>query len=91
MLDGRAEVVTYARDPSAFFVLILVPRRRGYKSRGIVGVSTLPEAIEAALDTYMALGTPSDPKPPRRGTEKGIKVFRAGSGVFKHLNEYFSE
>ena len=59
MLDGRAEVVSYVRDTSVFYLRVRVPQKQGYRSRRIDGVSTLPEAIAKALDTYMDLGTPS--------------------------------
>ena len=55
VLDGRAEVVSYVRDTSVFYLRVRVPQKQGYRSRRIDGVSTLPEAIEKALDTYMIL------------------------------------
>ena len=74
VLDGRAEVVSYVRDTSVFYLRVRVPQKQGYRSRRIDGVSTLPEAIAKALDTYMDLGTPSHPKPPRRGTKERTKI-----------------
>ena len=85
VLDGRAEVVSYARDSSAFYVRVRIPEKRGYRSRRIDGVISLPDALDKALDAYMSLGAPSDPKPPRRGTKEGAKVFRTSSGVFEHI------
>ena len=53
-------------------------------------MSTLPEAIEKALDTYMDLGTPSHPKPPRRGTKEGTKV-SSRSALLNHLAAHLVE
>ena len=57
MLDGRAEVVAYTRDSSKFFLRVRVPEKAGYKSRRIDGVETLDAAVDAALDTYVQLGS----------------------------------
>ena len=91
VLDGRAEVVSYARDSSAFYVRVRIPEKRGYRSRRIDGATCLPDALDKALDAYMSLGAPSDPKPPRRGTKEGAKVFRTSSGVFEHIECYLKE
>ena len=91
VLDGRAEVVSYARDSSAFYVRVRIPEKRGYRSRRIDGVTSLPDALDKALDAYMSLGAPSDPKPPRRGMKEGAKVFRTSSGVFEHIECYLKE
>ena len=53
-------------------------------------MSTLPEAITKALDTYMDLGTPSNPKPPRRGTKEGTKV-ASRSALLQHLEAHLLE
>ena len=90
MLDGRAEVVSYVRDTSVFYLRVRVPQKQGYRSRRIDGVSTLPEAITKALDTYMDLGTPSNPKPPRRGTKEGTKV-PSRSALLQHLEAHLLE
>jgi integrase len=90
VLDGRAEVVSYVRDTSVFYLRVRVPQKQGYRSRRIDGVSTLPEAIEKALDTYMDLGTPSHPKPPRRGTKEGTKV-SSRSALLNHLAAHLVE
>lgn len=51
VLDGRAEVVSYVRDVSVFYLRVRVPQKQGYRSMRIDGVNTLPEAIAKALDT----------------------------------------
>ena len=90
VLDGRAEVVSYARDTSVFYLRVRLTDKPGYRSRRIDGVSTLPEAVERALDTYMELGAPSSPKPPRRGTKHGTKVAKRAA-LLQHLAEYLAE
>ena len=90
VLDGRAEVVSYVRDTSVFYLRVRVPQKQGYRSRRIDGVSTLPEAIDKALDTYMELGTPSNPKPPRRGTKEGTKI-ASRSALLLHLSAHLAE
>ncbi len=90
VLDGRAEVVSYVRDTCVFYLRVRVPQKQGYRSRRIDGVSTLPEAIAKALDTYMDLGTPSSPKPPRRGTKEGTKV-ASRSALLQHLQAHLLE
>ena len=54
-MDGRAEVVSYCRYKSVFYLCVRVPQKHGYRSRRIDGVTTLPEAIEKAFDTYLEL------------------------------------
>ena len=83
-------MVSYVRDASAFYLRVRVPQKQGYRSRRIDGVSTLPEAIEKALDTYMDLGTPANPKPPRRGTKEGAKL-ASRSALLQHLALYLVE
>ena len=91
VLDGRAKVVSYARNPAAFFIRVLVPGKRSYRTRRIDGVSTPQEAIEAALDAFMEMGAVADAKPPRRGTKPGTKITRSGSSISKHLADHYLE
>ncbi len=48
VLEGRAEVVSYTRDASAFFLRVRIKEKAGYKSRRIDGVESLDAAIDAA-------------------------------------------
>ena len=74
VLEGRAEVVSYTRDAAAFYLRVRVPEKGGYKSRRIDGADTAQKAVEAALDTYLMLGSPAEPAKPRRGTKEGTKI-----------------
>ena len=91
VLDGRAEVVSYLRDPSVFFVRVLVPGKRSYRTRRIDGARTLDEAVGAAQDAFMEMGALAAANPPRRGTRPGTRVARSGSSISKHLSEHFVE
>ena len=82
VLDGRAEVVAYMRDSSKFFLRVRVPEKTGYKSRRIDGVETLDAAVDAALDTYVQLGSADQPSKPRRGAKQGTKIVSSRRGVF---------
>ena len=88
VLEGRAEVVSYERDSSAFYLRVRVPEKKGYKSRRIDGVETQHDAVAAALDTYLLLGAPTEPAKPRRGTKEGTKVVSTKQGIFKWIDNY---
>ena len=88
VLEGRAEVVAYTRDSSKYFLRVRVPDKAGYKSRRIDGVDTLEAAVEAALDTYMLLGSAEQPSKPRRGTKEGTKIVSNKRGVFAWLDQF---
>ena len=87
VLDGRAVVVAYTRDSSKYFLRVSVPDKAGYKSRWIVGVDTLDAAVNAALDTYVQLGSEDQPSKPRRGTKQGTKIVGSVRGVFTWLEQ----
>ena len=91
VLEGRAEVVSYTRDASKFFLRIRVPDKAGYKSRRIEDADTLDAAIDAALDTYLKLGSADQPAKPRRGTKEGTKIFNARRGVFDWLDKFLDD
>ena len=88
VLEGRAEVVSYARDTSKFFLRVRVPDKAGYKSRRIDGAETLDAAVEAALDAYVQLGSADQSAQPRRGTKEGAKVVSTKRGLFVWLDRF---
>jgi integrase len=88
VLEGRAEVVAYTRDSSKYFLRVRVPDKAGYKSRRIDGVDTLEAAVDAALDTYVLLGSSEQPSKPRRGTKEGTKIVSNKRGVFAWLDQF---
>lgn len=91
VLGGRAEVVAYTRDSSKFFLRVRVPEKAGYKSRRIDGVETLDAAVDAALDTYVQLGSADQPSKPRRGTKQGTKIVSSRRGVFTWLDQFLDD
>ncbi len=52
VLDGRAEVFAYARNPRKWFYREYNPQTQRYRSRLIPGVTTLEDAVGQALDMY---------------------------------------
>ena len=88
VLEGRAEVVSYTRDATAFFLRVRIKEKGGYKSRRIDGVESLDAAIDAALDVYVKLGTAEQPTTPRRGTKEGTKIVSTKRGVFSWLDQF---
>ena len=72
VLDGLADVVSYERDPSAFYLRVYVPGERRYRQTRLPGAHTLQEARQRAAGAYrqmVAVGPP----PPKRGTKPGTK------------------
>ena len=88
VLEGRAEVVSYTRDATAFFLRVRIKEKAGYKSRRIDGVESLDAAIDAALDAYVKLGSAEQPSTPRRGTKEGTKIVSTKRGVFSWLDQF---
>ena len=55
VLDGRAEVLSYKRDPGTFYLRTYDRTKDGYTSLKIEGVSDLETACRSALDIYLDL------------------------------------
>jgi integrase len=55
VLDGRAELISYARDPRCFYLRIYIPEKKGYVSQKIEGVQKIGEALDCVLDSYLEL------------------------------------
>lgn len=86
VLEGRAEVVAYARNPSAFFLRLYVPEKRSYKTRLIEGATSLEAACAASLDVYIAIGAGAAPQ--KRGTKTGTKLRPANQDLMVWLDRY---
>ena len=89
VLEGRACVISYTRDVSSFYLRVRVPSKGGYKSRRIDGAETLQQAVAAALDTYLQLGSEDAPKPRRgqaHGTEKRTQNQKIEVWVRNYIN-----
>ena len=61
MLDGRAEVIAYSKNPSVFYLRVYRKEKKGYDSERIEGVSDLETACLNCLDTYMRIGVTAKP------------------------------
>lgn len=55
VLEGRAEVITYARDTSVYYLRQFIKEKKGYRTRKIDGVSNLNDAKDKALEIYIEL------------------------------------
>ena len=53
VLDGRAEVITYSRDTSAYYLRQYIKEKRGYKTTRIYDVETEDDACGKALDIFI--------------------------------------
>ena len=74
VLDGRAEVITYTRDTSAFYLRQYIKEKRGYKTTRIYDVATEEEACDKSLDIFISThSTDAKASQPRRGTKAGTK------------------
>ena len=71
VLDGRAEVVSYTRDPEAFLLRVWRKETRSYWTRRIDGVCDVESACLKALDVFLEYGGASAPsrKTPKRNTD----------------------
>ena len=54
VLSGRAEVISYERDPTTFYYRELVPGTKNYRSKKLKA-STIESAQLEAVDAYSAL------------------------------------
>ena len=74
VLDGRAEVITYTRDTSAFYLRQYIKEKRGYKTTRIYDVETEEDACNKSLDIFITThSTDAKASQPRRGTKEGTK------------------
>jgi len=55
VLDGRAQVFNYKRDPHSWYYREVIPGKHTYRTKKITGASTEGDAVEAALDVFTAL------------------------------------
>lgn len=89
VLDGRAAVVSYERQPTVWYYRETAAPGE-YKSRKIEGVTTADEAVSKALDIYTEIRTTE-----KLGTAAGIKVNRTSRvkrasitiSISEHLRE----
>ena len=74
VLGGRAEVLSYQRDPSTWFYRQYQPSTRSYRSERIAGATCLQEAIDAAPDYYQPADTKRPDREARRTGSEAIRT-----------------
>lgn len=75
VLDGRAELLSYTRDPSVYFLRVYDAPRRAYRTQKLEEAGSLTEAKEMALDAFIGLSQRQPDgtlgKKPKRGSAVG--------------------
>jgi integrase len=72
VFNGKGEVLSYERDPSAFYYRSYSPETQSYRVRRMQGVRTEAEAIQRAADYFVAAQQQHEDKPKRGKAAKGI-------------------
>ena len=86
VFNGKGEVLSYERDPSAFYYRSYNPETQGYRVRRMSGVHTLEDAISRAADYFVASQQEPDRKPKRGKAAKGVSsVVPAGWSADKKV------
>lgn len=90
VLDGRATVVSYERDPETFVLRVWRKDSRSYWTSTIDGVSDIDSACEKALDVFLEYSSGTSP---RTNKDKGgVPKVRQKKGVLSTLvEEYLAE
>jgi integrase len=88
VLGGLARVVSFARDPSAFYLRIYLPGQKGYRHTRIQGANSLDQALVLAPSAYRGFIQPAAPLEPKRGTRPGTKL-RPRKNTIRQLAEQF--
>lgn len=89
VLDGRAEVCSYTRDPEVFYLRIWNPEKRSYRSSRIEGACDLESAASGALDVFLSLSD-GNAKPSRKKSNKdGVQKPKTRQGSISQWVEKF--
>ncbi len=72
VFNGKGEVLSYVRDPTAFYYRSYNPETQGYRVRRMSGVQTLEDAISRAADYFIASQQEPERKPKRGKAAKGV-------------------
>ncbi len=90
VLEGKAEVISYERDPSVFYLRVYVPEKRSYRTRKFTGCASLEEAKQEALDMFLELSNNSATKvKPKRGISDDN--FTRKYSIEKAIESYLAE
>ena len=85
VLSGRAEVISYERDPSTFYYRELVPGTKSYRSRKLQA-STVEAAQLEAVDAYSALRV--EPPLTPEAAKTPAPFHNSSKGVHKAIQDY---
>ncbi len=90
VLDGKAEVISYERDPSVFYLRVYVPEKRSYKTRRFTDCASLVEAKAECLDLFLELNQNGATRSkPRRGITD--ENYSKKYSIDKAVKEYLAE
>ena len=87
VLDGRASVFSYERDPSSWYYKQLIPGTKKYRTRKIQGVSTLEDAKSKALDIAFELSNEPIKETKTVSKTKKVKQTRVEDAVDVFLSK----
>ena len=85
VLDGRASVFSYERDPSSWYYKQLIPGTKKYRTRKIQGVRTLEGAKSKALEIAFQLGNEPIAETKTVNRSKKVKQVRVKDAVNSFL------
>lgn len=72
VFNGKGEVLSYERDPSAFYYRSYCAEKQAYRVRRMGGVHSIEEAITRAADYFVASQQEPDLKPKRGKAARGV-------------------
>jgi integrase len=89
VLGGRAQVISYERDPSVFFYRELITGTKSYRSKRL-DATTLEAATLEAVDAYTALRLPGEVATPSNPPHSHTKQ-KTGKLLKNAIQEYLKE
>ena len=89
VLDDRAEVCSYTRDPGTFYLRVWHKESRSYKSSRIDGAGDIDEAASKALDVYLAITSGTSPSTSKAKNNGDVQKARKKNGVITDLIERY--
>jgi len=90
VLSGVARVVSFARDPAAYYLRVYFPEKKDYRHTRIEGAVSLEAAVLLAPGVYRRFVLPGSAVLPRRGTRPEAKL-RPRKNTLKELAQAFLE
>ena len=86
-LDGKGTLLTYERDPQTVYLRVWKPETKSYSTRKVPGASSIEEARQSVLDTFLEIASPT-PSKPRRGAEQGTVTKPHRQRIEDHLSRW---